>query len=120
MKKLQLFRHIMVAILIALPSIASAQLNLGRVGQSIGKAAQAATLTDAQMVQYVQEYIQWMDEHNHVLPDDDPYVIRLNSLSAGLTSVEGIPLNFKVYNVVDEMHSPAPTAAYAYSPALWT
>ena len=101
MKKLHLFRHIMVAILIALPSIASAQLNLGRVGQSIGKAAQAATLTDAQMVQYVQEYIQWMDEHNHVLPADDPYVIRLNSLSAGLTSVEGIPLNFKVYNVVD-------------------
>ncbi len=80
---------------------ASAQLNVGRVAKGLGKAAQAVTLTDEQMVQYVKEYIDWMDEHNPVLPADDPYTQRLAKLTEGLTSVEGLPLNFKVYNVVD-------------------
>ena len=65
------------------------------------KAAKAITLTDKQMADYVKEYIDWMDKNNPVLPDDDPYTIRLNKLTEGLTEVDGLPLNFKVYNVVD-------------------
>ncbi len=53
------------------------------------------------MVQYVKEYIDWMDTHNPVLPEDDPYTQRLRKLTEGLTDVEGMPLNFKVYNVID-------------------
>lgn len=79
----------------------SAQLNVGRIAKGVSKAAQAVTLTDDQMVQYVKEYIEWMDEHNPVLPADDPYTQRLDSLTRGLDSVEGMPLNFKVYNVID-------------------
>ena len=47
--------------------------------------------------QSLAERFLWMDEHNHVLPDDDPYVIRLNSLSAGLTSVamDTVPANLE-------------------------
>lgn len=86
---------------LAVAPAASAQLNIGRAAKSLGKAAQAVTLTDQQMVQYVKEYIDWMDKHNPVLPDDDPYTQRLNRLTEGLTSVEGMPLNFKVYNVID-------------------
>ncbi len=59
------------------------------------------TLTDEQMAEYVKEYIDWMDKHNPVTPADNPYTIRLNKLTEGLTSVEGIPLNFKVYDVID-------------------
>lgn len=77
------------------------KLNVGRLAKSAGKVAQAVTLSDAQMVAYVKEYIDWMDEHNPILPPEDPYTKRLDSLTAGLTSVEGIPLNFKIYNVVD-------------------
>lgn len=80
---------------------ADAQFNVGRIAKAAGKAAQAVTLSDAQMTAYVKEYIDWMDTHNPVLPADDPYTKRLDSLTAGLTSVEGIPLNFKVYNVID-------------------
>ncbi|MDE6121546.1 MAG: peptidase, partial [Muribaculaceae bacterium] len=54
-------------------SPAQAQLNVGRIAKGVGKAAQAVTLTDAQMTAYVKEYIDWMDEHNPVLPADDPY-----------------------------------------------
>ena len=79
----------------------SAQLNLKKAIGGAAKAVKAVTLTDDQMTAYVKEYIDWMDKNNPVLPDDDPYVVRLKNLTEGLTSVEGIPLNFKVYNVID-------------------
>ena len=88
-------------LLLACGSTATAQFNLGRAIKAGSKTLQAATLTDEQMRQYVKEYIDWMDEHNPVLPEDDPYTQRLRKLTEGLTDVEGIPLNFKVYNVID-------------------
>lgn len=42
-----------------------------------------------------------MDKHNQVCADDDPYTVRLKKLTEGLNEVEGIPLNFKVYYVID-------------------
>ena len=42
-----------------------------------------------------------MDTHNQVCADDNEYTIRLKKLTEGLTDVEGIPLNFKVYYVID-------------------
>ena len=36
-----------------------------------------------------------------MLPEDDPYTIRLRKLTEGITDADGIPLNFKVYNVID-------------------
>lgn len=53
------------------------------------------------MVAYVKEYIDWMDKNNPVCPADNPYAIRLAKLTEGLTDVEGMPLNFKVYDVID-------------------
>jgi len=97
MKKLFLILTIIAAM--AMP--VSAQINLGRAAKGLASAAKAVTLTDGQMVEYVKEYIDWMDTHNPVLPADDPYTQRLAHLTEGLTSVEGTPLNFKVYNVVD-------------------
>ncbi len=80
---------------------ASAQFNAGRLLNAGAKALKAVTLTDEQMAQYVGEYVEWMDKNNPVLPEDDPYTVRLRKLTEGLTDVEGTPLNFKVYNVVD-------------------
>lgn len=97
MKKLSLI----CICLIACAMGASAQFNLKKAVSGAAKAAQAVTLTDEQMAAYVKESVDWMDKHNPVLPDDDPYVIRLKKLTDGLTEVEGMPLNFKVYNVID-------------------
>ncbi len=80
---------------------AAAQFNLKKALGGAAKVAQAATLTDDQMAAYVKEYIDWMDEHNQVCAEDDPYTQRLRKLTEGLTSVEGIALNFKVYYVID-------------------
>lgn len=79
----------------------SAQFNLKKAASATLKTAQALTLTDAQMADYVKESVNWMDAHNPVLPADNPYAVRLAELTRGITDAGGIPLNFKVYNVVD-------------------
>lgn len=74
-KKLILSVALVAGGLIA-PVPASAQFNLSKAAKGLGKAVEAATLTDAQMSAYVKEYIDWMDKNNPVLPDSDPYVKR--------------------------------------------
>ncbi len=95
------FRNLLLVLALATASHAGAQFNLGRAAQAVGKAAQAVTITDAQMAEYVKESVDWMDKNNPVAADDDPYTIRLKKLTEGLKSVDGIPLNFKVYKVID-------------------
>lgn len=105
----QLFNHIMktisklicVMLCVFATTPAFAQFNLKKAVGGAAKAVQAATLTDEQMTAYVKEYIDWMDTHNKVCEPDHPYTQRLNRLTEGLTDVEGISLNFKVYWVVD-------------------
>lgn len=84
---------------VALPG--HAQFNFGKAISAGTKAVQALTLTDAQMAAYVKESVDWMDTHNKVCAANDPYTVRLNKLTANLKDVEGIPLNFKVYDVID-------------------
>lgn len=98
-KRLQ---FILVSLLVMIsPACASSQFNLGRAAQGLAKAAQAFTLTDAQMASLVKESVAWMDSANTVAADNDPYAIRLKKLTAGITDADGIPLNFKVYKVTD-------------------
>lgn len=85
----------------AMISPAYAQFNLKKAMGGAVKAVKAFTLTDEQMADYVKESVDWMDKHNPVLPENDPYTQRLRKLTAGITDADGIPLNFKVYNVVD-------------------
>lgn len=85
--------------LVATPAVA--QFKLGKAISAAKKGVEAATLTDAQMAAYVKESVDWMDKNNPVCDEKSPYTQRLNKLTAGLTDVEGIPLNFKVYYVID-------------------
>lgn len=95
------FKLLLLLITMAVTVPASAQFNLKKAISGGAKAVKALTLTDAQMAAYVKESVDWMDKHNPVLPEDDPYTMRLRKLTAGITEADGIPLNFKVYNVVD-------------------
>lgn len=99
-------KKILAAFAIALSLFAAtpgayAQFNLKKAVNAGVQAAKAFTLTDDQMAEYVRESVNWMDQHNPVAPDDSPYTIRLRKLTEGLSDVNGIPLNFKVYEVVD-------------------
>lgn len=79
----------------------SAQFNLSKGLSALSKGAQALTLSDADMANYVKEYITKMDEINPVSASDSKYSVRLSNLTAGLNNADGIPLNFKVYEVSD-------------------
>lgn len=94
--------RILLALLCMSVSIsASAQFNLKKAIGGAAKAVKAVTLTDEQMASYVRESVEWMDRNNPVLPEDNPYTQRLRTLTEGITEADGIPLNFKVYDVVD-------------------
>ncbi len=81
--------------------VAQAQFNLGKAINSGVKGVKALTVTDEQMAGYAKESVDWMDTHNKVSGPDSEYTKRLNRLTSGLTSADGIPLNFKVYEVID-------------------
>lgn len=97
----RIIKSIIAGACLLLAAQAPAQINLGKAVGGLGKAAKALTLTDDQMAPYVKESVDWMDKNNPVLPADNPYTIRLNNLVKGITQADGIPLNFKVYDVVD-------------------
>lgn len=75
----------------------TSNLNLESLIGAGQHALQAATVSDSQIQSYVHQYIQGMDQQNKVAPANSPYSIRLAKLTEGLTSVDGVPLNFKVY-----------------------
>ncbi|WP_268224134.1 M48 family metallopeptidase [Sinomicrobium oceani] len=81
---------------------AGAQIKLNKKALESGsKAVKAVTLSDAEVIAYTKEYIQWMDENNPVAPPEDVLAQRLEKLTAGLNSYDGLDLNFKVYLVRD-------------------
>lgn len=91
----------LAAAALAFTQPATAQFNLGKAINGAAKATKALTLTDQQMAAYAKESVDWMDTHNEVAKADDPYAIRLARLTQGLTKADNIPLNFKVYKVID-------------------
>lgn len=100
MKRFLSYAVLFIAGLSFTPTV-SAQFNLGKAVNAAAKGVKAATLTDEQMASYAKESVDWMDTHNPVPGEDNPYTVRLRKLTAGLTTADGIPLNFKVYDVID-------------------
>lgn len=100
MKK-SFFRISLLLLVLTLSGPVESRIRLTRVLGAGSKAFQAVTLTDEQVVSYVRSSVESLDANNQVLPDDDPYVVRLGRLTQGLTEVDGIPLNFKVYKTDD-------------------
>ncbi len=97
-----------LALAVVSASAASAQLRIGGRNINVGKAVEAAgnavtaiTLSDADVAELCRESVEWMDENNPVAGLDTEYGARLARLTAGLTEINGIPLNFKVYLVTD-------------------
>ena len=75
----------------------SETFNAGRLLQGGMIAATAMSLSDEQVQAYVHQYITQLDAQSKVLPETNAYTKRLRNLTKGLTAVDGVPLNFKVY-----------------------
>lgn len=72
-----------------------------RAAQGAVKAYQSMTISDEQVRSYVSQYIKDLDSKSKIAPADSKYTIRLKNLTKGLGSVDGVPLNFKVYLTKD-------------------
>lgn len=95
MKKFQSLILLLVACL-CMPISADAW-DLSRILSATIKTVQATTISDSQIREYVGQYIQYLDKQSKVAPESSPYTIRLRKLTSGVTNVDGVPLNFKVY-----------------------
>ena len=97
---------IAISLIILCGALADAQLKIGKRNINVGKAvnavsdaATALTISDADIARLSHESVEWMDAHNPI--DEGEYDARLKRLTQGITEVNGLPLNFKVYNVID-------------------
>ena len=71
------------------------QLDAGRLLQGGVYAAQALTLTDAQVENYVHQYIQQLDAQSQVLPESSPYTKRLRKIIHSFEAVRFIVLEVR-------------------------
>ena len=72
-------------------------LNAERLIQGGVYVAQALSVTDAQVEDYVHQYIQQLDAQSQIMPESSEYTKRLRRLTKDLDGVNEKPLNFKVY-----------------------
>lgn len=92
--KNRMFPGLVAALLVA---SSCGTLNTTRALQGGLLAAQALTLSDEQVREYVGQWIEASDKANHVLPESDSDTKRLRRITKDLTEVDGVPLDFKVY-----------------------
>lgn len=97
-----------ILFMLGMANVASAQFKVGgktintkKVLQAGTDVAKAVTLSDADIASMSKDYMQWMDTHNKVATDDSEYGKRIIKMTSDLKGVDGMPLNFKVYEVVD-------------------
>ena len=79
--------------------IGNRTINVAKAAKAVSDVASAIKLSDEDIARMSHESVVWMDEHNPV--DDGEYDARLKRLTEGITEVDGLALNFKVYRVTD-------------------
>ena len=97
---------LLAALLVCSTSATHAQLKIGgrtinttKAVKALSDVATAVTISDADIARMSHESVEWMDAHNPI--DDGEYDARLKRLTEGITEVDGLQLNFKVYYVTD-------------------
>jgi putative metalloprotease len=76
------------------------KLNNKTVGAA-EKGLKAATFSDEDAAALAKKSVEWMDAHNPVADEKDPYAIRLNKIFGNHKNEDGLTLNYKVYKVTD-------------------
>lgn len=85
------------------------KINIDKAVGAVSKGVKSFTLSDAEVIQYTNEYMEWMDEHNHVCKATDPYentkaiAARLEKITANIPAdlKKEFNLDVKAYHVVD-------------------
>lgn len=79
--------------------VADAQVlwTLYKLVEGGSKVYQAATISDADLAKYMRQSMQQMDRQHKVCASDSKYTQRLQRITRGMTTINGLKLNFKVY-----------------------
>ncbi len=84
------------------------KIDTKKVTEAAGNVVNAVTLSDADVAQICQEYVDWMDAHNPVceVKSKDKgmkaYAVRLDNLVKNHLNYDGLKLDIKVYYVVEQ------------------
>lgn len=76
-------------------------LDTERLAMGGTKLMQSMTISNAEIQEYVKSYIAQTDAKSTVCSNNDAYTKRLKKILSGINTVEGTPLNFKVYKTND-------------------
>ena len=90
-----------LALAVAGAAGSAAAIDLGGALKSGASAARGMSLGDDEVRRMADQACQWSDQHNTIAPPSDKYARRLKKLTAGLSSEDGIRLDFKAYLVRD-------------------
>jgi len=103
MKKLVVFLAFAVCFLgvQAQIKIGGKRIDVNKAEKALTDVATAITLSDADIVAICKESVKWMDANNPIADETTEYGQRLARLTKDIKSVNGLPLNFKVYHVID-------------------
>lgn len=107
MKKLFLALTLLLSCSLAVNAQLGKKINVKKATDATSKGVKSFTISDAEIEQYCQEYIDWMDVHNPVcsVNDSDPgkkaMAERLEKIVAQLPEIEGVKLDIKAYWVID-------------------
>ena len=93
--KHKLLLPVLAAVMIS--GVSCGTINTDTLLQGGLQAAQAMSLSDSEVRAYIAQYITQLDAESVVLPESNSYTKRLRRITSGLNSVDGVPLNFKVY-----------------------
>jgi len=76
-------------------------INVKKVEETATDVASAASLSDEDVAALCRETVEWMDANNSIADESSEYGARLVRLTGNLREANGIPLNFKVYDVAE-------------------
>lgn len=95
-------KKLVLTLLAALSLVSCSEtFNAARLMQGGAKVISALSVSNEEIQAYVTQSVQQLDAQATVLPSTNAYVKRLAKITNGLNSVNGIPLNFKVYKTND-------------------
>lgn len=81
--------------------IGGKKINVNKVVQAGTDAVKAISLSDADIAAMSKQYMEWMDTHNPLTKPDTDYGKRLEKLTGNIKEVDGLKVNFGVYEVID-------------------
>lgn len=81
--------------------IGSKKINVDKAVKAGTDAAKAITLSDADIKAICEEYMVWMDANNPLCDANSEYGKRLNKMVGHIKEVDGMAVNFGVYEVID-------------------